>query len=105
MKLSEIIPDDRSLVTRDYWERRNQLRIPGPEFKPEYGNNPDNIPRNARWQSAGTPQFDGRGGPLKPLPIQSQQSPQNSGQNKRNLTELHPEPGPQPELRIFPKPT
>lgn len=41
MKLSEIIPDSQSLITRDYWERRNQLGIPGPEFKPEYAVNPD----------------------------------------------------------------
>ena len=36
MRLSEIIPDSQSLITRDYWERRNQLGVPGPEFKPEY---------------------------------------------------------------------
>ena len=44
MKLSEIIPDSQALVTRDYWERRNQLGVPGPEFKAEYANNPDHIP-------------------------------------------------------------
>lgn len=41
MRLSEIIPDSQSLITRDYWERRNQLGIPGPEFRPEYAVNPD----------------------------------------------------------------
>ncbi|HEX3942146.1 MAG TPA: SLBB domain-containing protein [Acidobacteriaceae bacterium] len=45
MKLSEIIPDSQSLITRDYWERRNQLGIPAPEFKPEYASNPDLFPR------------------------------------------------------------
>ncbi len=45
MRLSEIIPDSQSLITRDYWERRNQLGIPGPEFKPEYVTNPDLYPR------------------------------------------------------------
>ncbi len=45
MKLSEIVPDSKSLITRDYWERRNQLGIPGPEFKPEYAMNPDLYPR------------------------------------------------------------
>lgn len=41
MKLSEIIPNSQSLITRDYWERRNRLGIPGPEFLPEYATNPD----------------------------------------------------------------
>ena len=47
MKLSEIIPNSQSLVTRDYWERRNQLGLPGPEFKAEYTNNPDQFPRDS----------------------------------------------------------
>jgi len=47
MKLSEIIPNSQSLVTRDYWERRNQLGVPGPEFKAEYANNPDQFARDA----------------------------------------------------------
>jgi protein involved in polysaccharide export with SLBB domain len=47
MKLSEIIPNSQSLVTRDYWERRNQLGLPGPEFKSEYATNPDQYPRDA----------------------------------------------------------
>ena len=47
MKLSEIIPDSQALVTRDYWERRNQLGVPGPEFKAEYSNNPDQYLRDA----------------------------------------------------------
>src|ERR1700721_2068234 len=41
MKVSDIIPDSQSLITRDYWQRRNQLGIPVPEFTPEYTNNPD----------------------------------------------------------------
>jgi protein involved in polysaccharide export with SLBB domain len=47
MKLSEIIPDSKALVTRDYWERRNQLGLPGPEFKAEYSTNPDQYLRDA----------------------------------------------------------
>jgi protein involved in polysaccharide export with SLBB domain len=47
MKLSEVIPDTKSLVTRDYWERRNRLGVPGPEFKAEYAQNPDQYPRDA----------------------------------------------------------
>jgi protein involved in polysaccharide export with SLBB domain len=66
MKLSEIVPDSQSLITRDYWERRNRLGIPGPEFKPEYAYNPDYFPRNSIGFQTGTPQFDAQGVPIPP---------------------------------------
>jgi protein involved in polysaccharide export with SLBB domain len=34
MKLSDIIPDRESLLTNDYWKRRNQLGVPTPLFEP-----------------------------------------------------------------------
>jgi protein involved in polysaccharide export with SLBB domain len=34
MKLSELIPDKESLLTRDYWWKRAQLGLPSPEFQP-----------------------------------------------------------------------
>lgn len=34
MKLSDLIPDRDSLLTRDYWWRRTQLGLPTPEFQP-----------------------------------------------------------------------
>ncbi len=61
MKLSEIIPNSQSLVTRDYWERRNQLGLPGPEFKAEYTNNPDQFARDAVGNRRGLPAFTIRG--------------------------------------------
>lgn len=36
MKLSELLPDTQSLVTRDYWQKRNQLGLPSPVFEPDY---------------------------------------------------------------------
>jgi len=36
MKLSELLPDSASLVTRDYWQRRNRLGLPSPVFEPDY---------------------------------------------------------------------
>jgi protein involved in polysaccharide export with SLBB domain len=60
MKLSDIIPDTKSLVTRDYWERRNQLGIPGPEFKVEYSDNPDQYPRDANGNRRPRP-YNGAG--------------------------------------------
>ncbi len=64
MKLSEIIPDSQSLITRDYWERRNQLGVPGPEFKPEYTNNPDYYPRDVNGYQTGAAQYDSNGVPI-----------------------------------------
>jgi len=34
MRLSDLIPDRDSLITRDYWWRRAQLGLPAPEFEP-----------------------------------------------------------------------
>jgi protein involved in polysaccharide export with SLBB domain len=34
MHLSDIIPDRNSLVSRDYWWKRNHLGLPAPEFEP-----------------------------------------------------------------------
>jgi protein involved in polysaccharide export with SLBB domain len=34
MRLSELIPDKDSLLTRNYWWRRTQLGLPAPEFQP-----------------------------------------------------------------------
>ncbi|HEX4064732.1 MAG TPA: SLBB domain-containing protein [Acidobacteriaceae bacterium] len=34
MRLSELIPDKDSLITRNYWWRRAQLGLPAPEFEP-----------------------------------------------------------------------
>lgn len=53
MKVSELIPDRDSLITRNYWWRRAQLGLPGPEFEPlRYFPNlrqptyPANLPRS-----------------------------------------------------------
>jgi protein involved in polysaccharide export with SLBB domain len=37
MKLSDLIPDRPSLITRNYWWRRAQLGLPGAEFEPLTG--------------------------------------------------------------------
>jgi protein involved in polysaccharide export with SLBB domain len=34
MRVSELIPDKESLITRDYWWKRAQLGLPAPEFQP-----------------------------------------------------------------------
>jgi protein involved in polysaccharide export with SLBB domain len=37
MRLSELMPDKESLVSRDYWWQRTQLGLPAPEFVPSLG--------------------------------------------------------------------
>lgn len=34
MRISDLIPDKQSLLTRDYWWKRAQLGLPAPEFEP-----------------------------------------------------------------------
>ena len=36
MRLSELLPNSQALVTRNYWQRRNQLGLPSPVFAPDY---------------------------------------------------------------------
>jgi protein involved in polysaccharide export with SLBB domain len=78
MKLSDIIPDSQSLITRDYWERRNQLGVPGPEFKPEYANNPDYYSRDLNGYQTGSAQYDVNG-----VPIYNGQSAPNVSQGQQ----------------------
>jgi protein involved in polysaccharide export with SLBB domain len=85
MKLSDIIPDSKSLITRDYWERRNQLGVPGPEFKPEYATNPDYYPRDLNGYQTGSAQYDINGVPIynsQTTNSQGQQSNGSQGQNR-----------------------
>lgn len=39
MRISDLIPDKQSLLTRNYWWRRAQLGLPSPEFEPLNGLN------------------------------------------------------------------
>ena len=91
MRLSDIIPDSQSLITRDYWERRNQLGVPGPEFKPEYANNPDYYNRDLNGYQTGTAQYDANGVPIyngQPAPNLSQgQQANGSRTNGANITQ------------------
>lgn len=74
MRLSDLIPDRASLVTRNYWWKRSQLGLPGPEFEPlenfrnlRQSTGPVDLPRGAflgqptSGNSAATPTPAGRG--------------------------------------------
>lgn len=66
MRLSDLIPDRESLITRNYWWKRTQLGLPAPEFEPldrfpnlRQPNFPIDLPRpNQQAQ-----RLDGRGYP------------------------------------------
>jgi protein involved in polysaccharide export with SLBB domain len=54
MRVSDLIPDKDSLITRNYWWKRTQLGLPAPDFEPmpgfdrlhqPSGNHPVNLPR------------------------------------------------------------
>ncbi len=95
MRLSELIPDRASLVTRDYWWKRSQLGLPAPEFEPlenfrnlRQPNGPVDLPRRAFLGevtpgNAATPPT-GKGANGNP---QSQQDQYLTEQNGDYLTE------------------
>ncbi len=106
MRLSDIIPDSQSLITRDYWERRNQLGVPGPQFKPEYATNPDYYPRDINGYQTGVPQYDRNGVPLfyreNPYSTGSQGQPSNGGQpGSQNSTQSNTQNGSQTPLQGY----
>jgi protein involved in polysaccharide export with SLBB domain len=68
MRVSELIPDKDSLITRNYWWKRSQLGLPTPEFEPTPG-----------FQSLRQP-LDNNAVTLKP-PVFEEPNLQNSMQN------------------------
>ncbi len=65
MRVSELIPDKDSLVTRNYWWKRTQLGLPAPEFEPTPG-----------FQNLRQP-YDGNAITLKP-PVSEETNPQDA---------------------------
>ena len=71
MRISELIPDKDSLLTRNYWWRRTQLGLPAPDFEPApnfanqrqpYDNQPVTLPRPTRAQDQETNLANGEAG-------------------------------------------
>ncbi len=82
MRVSELIPDKDSLVTRNYWWKRAQLGLPAPEFEPvpSFSNMRQPIEGNAvplRPQSQGG--RNGTNGYGQPGQYGSQQTQNGSG--------------------------
>jgi protein involved in polysaccharide export with SLBB domain len=67
MRVSELIPDKDSLVTRNYWWKRTQLGLPAPEFEPTLG-----------FQNLRQP-YDGNAITLRP-PVSEETNPQDATQ-------------------------
>jgi len=75
MRVSELIPDKDSLVTRNYWWKRTQLGLPAPEFEPTLG-----------FQNLRQP-YDGNAITLRP-PVSEETNPQDATQySNQNSTQ------------------
>ena len=77
MRLSELIPDKDSLMSRDYWWKRSHLGLPGPEFEPllsKIGRNP-NAPNSDRDAFTSAASQEALTRVLKPEPNEWDQSP------------------------------
>lgn len=78
MRLSDLIPNRASLVTRNYWWRRAQLGLPAPQFEPLQSYPPLMQPnRPFNLQSGEAARLQGRQSYQQ---IQNQLQKQNSGQ-------------------------
>jgi protein involved in polysaccharide export with SLBB domain len=80
MRVSELIPDKDSLVTRNYWWKRSQLGLPSPEFEPTPGFQNLRQPSGNNAITLKPPVFEE---PNSQYPTQNsmQSSMQTSGQN------------------------
>jgi protein involved in polysaccharide export with SLBB domain len=87
MRLSDLIPDRDSLITRDYWWKRVSLGLPAPEFQPlpalsamRQPSGPIDLPLQSQMRRRGIP-AEGTTGPQTPngaatLGQQQSQQPQ-----------------------------
>jgi protein involved in polysaccharide export with SLBB domain len=89
MRLSDLIPDKASLLTRNYWWRRTQMGLPAPEFEPLPGlanmrqpsdSYPITIPQRAWRQGANSMQQSGLNAMQQSGLNAMQQSGLNAGQ-------------------------
>ena len=96
MRVSDLIPDKESLLTRDYWWRRAQMGLPAPEFEPVPGfanqrqpseNQPVTLPRPVQQQGVNG---------LNPTGLEGVQP--GSGQDQYGLQQGQPGFGQNPAL-------
>jgi len=76
MRLSDLMPDRDSLLSRDYWWRRTQLGLPGPEFTPLPSSSP--VPNTTAAQPA--------------LPVTSRNSEQQTANYPYDVSVIQAQP-------------
>ncbi len=85
MTLSELLPNSQALITRDYWQRRNQLGLPSPAFQPDYT-------QNLHFDASSLGQYGNpytQGRPGYPNQTNTQQNGQSSQQlNGQSIAQL-----------------
>lgn len=91
MRLSELIPDKESLLTRSYWWRRAQMGLPTTEFEPvpnfadlrqPQDNHPDTLPREQMTDAIGSQnQVESEQDPYRETQDQNGQSTPQRAQN------------------------
>ena len=89
MRVSELIPDKDSLITRNYWWKRAQLGLPAPEFEPipsfSYMRQPvDGNPITLRLQSQGEMNGSNNNGSGQQGQSGSQQNGNGNGNGSNN---------------------
>ncbi len=96
MRLSDLIPDRDSLLSRDYWWRRAQLGLPSPEFEPipafstlRQPNTPVDIPRR-QFEPPQQRPLAPRGTSLQPGTLASDQDQTNPSDQYPNYPYPYP---------------
>ena len=101
MRVSELIPDKESLITRNYWWKRTQLGLPAPEFEPS-----DGFP-DLRQPDDGNPVTLKPSTSEEPNPqsfnLPAQQRTQNSslGAQQASVNSQGPRPAQRTEIRLL----
>lgn len=95
MRLSDLIPDKDSLLSRDYWWKRSHLGLPSPEFEPmvsKIGQNP-NAPDPDRERFTSTASQAALTRALAPEPDDRNQLERNQYDPNQSLTDQNSRTG------------
>ncbi len=89
MRVSELIPDKDSLITRNYWWRRTQLGLPAPDFEPVNGFGQMRQPADNQPITLKPPPAKSENSPNQPASSQDQYpNPQDQYPNLQNPNPL-----------------
>lgn len=90
MRISDLIPNRESLVTRGYWWKRMQLGLPAPEFEPITGLQEIQQPADDNTLMLKQPNQENTDSPQGPRRLSAQQRGSNStlGEQQESLPEV-----------------